>query len=319
MVFRRPSLTALLAVGILSGCVTANFIEDTSALSPGISVVFGNVQVFFENAAQKWNRYFIGSTNFWLLVMPEGAQEASSYRLDDTSEFRWSLAPGKYNLVGYVLRHFSRQYPRRTWGAFTVPANASAVYIGDISIALYGDTVAVRVTDNGGPATAKLRSRFPKLEAAPVKSLLRISADGGSNRRAESPCKSIWGVRCNEDFVGVRPLTATTAGVSWSASGNPNVTYDLAVYEMVRFMYGGLFGPVKMPGRRVVYRENLSRANYTFDDSLNPEATYYWSVRLRHGDQVSKWSRHKIASNPIIARWTRTNPWFSFGARAGRY
>lgn len=102
-------------------------------------------------------------------------------------------------------------------------------------------------------------------------------------------------------------------------STNSGVTYDLVVYEMVRFMYGGLFGPVKMPGHRVVYRENISGNSFVFDQALNPNATYYWSVRLRKGDRVTNWSRHKISSSPVIAKWTRTNPWFSFGAQAGRF
>jgi len=175
------------------------------------------------------------------------------------------------------------------------------------------------VTDNAAPATARLQARFPKLKAAPVKSLLRFSEGGGSNRWVVSPCDAVWSVQCDGDFVGVRPLGATTTGVSWTASGNSNVTYDLVVYEVVRFMYGGVFGPIKIPGRRVVYRENLTATNFKFDAALKPDATYYWSVRLRQGDQVTKWSRHKIADNPIVARWTRTVPWFSFGTRADRF
>ncbi len=316
---RKSSLLVLIIISLLSGCVTAGSIEEASTLSPDKPAVFGKVQVFIQNVPHQWNRNFTGPTNFWLLVKPAGSQEASSYRLDDTPEFHWSLAPGKYNLVGYVLRHFANATIRRTWAEFTVPANVSAAYVGDISISLVEDTSAINVSDNFNPAAAAFRTRFPDLKAPPVKALMRFPEGGGSNTRAEPPCGSVWGVQCQNDFIGVGPVNAAIAGVSWMPSTNSGVTYDLVVYEMVRFMYCGLFGPVKMPGHRVVYRENISGNSFVFDQALNPNATYYWSVRLRKGDRVTNWSRHKISSSLVIAKWTRTNPWFSFGAQAGRF
>ena len=315
---------SLFSALFLSGCVTVSALEDAKAPVAGKPLVFGNVRVLIQNTPYKWSRYFIGGTNFWLLVMAKGAGEARSYRLNDESGFHWALAPGEYRLLGYMLRRYSREYSNRIWATFTVPANAKSVYVGDITIAIHEGGFAVRVADNQVRAAENLRRKFPQLGAAPRKALMRLPERADSLARAESSCGGDWGIRCDDDYLGVRPVRPAMDGtvssanggliptLEWVASGNARVTYDLTVHEVVRYMYGGLFGPNKMPGPRTIYRENLPGPKFRVPAPLKPGATYYWSVRLRQADRITQWSRRKISTNPIVARGTGNNPWFTF-------
>jgi hypothetical protein len=44
-------------------------------------------------------------------------------------------------------------------------------------------------------------------------------------------------------------------------------------------------------GREVYYREGLEKPEHRVDVPLRPTMRYFWSVRVRRGEDVSEWSR----------------------------
>ena len=114
---------------------------------------------------------------------------------------------------------------------------------------------------------------------------------------------SLWGLlgllACSKTTIhGITPISPI-AGLSYVSDQSPVVKslqptfrwepvderdarYDLIIHE------SHVLGAV---GREVYYREGLQEPEHTLDVSLQPDREYYWSVRVRRGDQVSEWSR----------------------------
>ncbi len=107
----------------------------------------------------------------------------------------------------------------------------------------------------------------------------------------------LWGllavVACSKTTVhGVTPI-APEAGFfpvveslqptfRWEPVADSNARYDFVIFESYDY-------PVV--GRKVYYREGLQEPEHTLEVSLQPDRKYYWSVRVRHGEHVSEWSR----------------------------
>ena len=70
----------------------------------------------------------------------------------------------------------------------------------------------------------------------------------------------------------------------WEPVAESNVRYDFVIFES----YDSIAAVV---GRKVYYRERLQEPEHTLEVSLQPDREYYWSVRVRRGEEVSKWSR----------------------------
>ncbi len=70
----------------------------------------------------------------------------------------------------------------------------------------------------------------------------------------------------------------------WEPVAEQDARYDFIIYES----YGGVIAAV---GREVYYREGLQEPEYTLEDPLQPKHKYYWSIRVRRGEEVSEWSR----------------------------
>ncbi len=69
------------------------------------------------------------------------------------------------------------------------------------------------------------------------------------------------------------------------------------------------------PRGKVYYREGLQEPEHTLEVSLQPDRKYYWSVRMRRGEEVSEWSRFDYRK--IVFRWrevisTLEYPFFFF-------
>jgi hypothetical protein len=67
-----------------------------------------------------------------------------------------------------------------------------------------------------------------------------------------------------------------------------------------------------MPGRVVAYAEDVAAAELSLADPLKPKTQYFWSVRLRRGDQVSSWSFGGHKTYLIIAATWSSGRWFGF-------
>ncbi len=76
----------------------------------------------------------------------------------------------------------------------------------------------------------------------------------------------------------------------WEPVADSNARYDFVIFES----YGSRAAVV---GRKVLYQEGLQEPEHTLEVSLQPDREYYWSVRVRRGEEVSEWSRfdHRTA------------------------
>ena len=73
----------------------------------------------------------------------------------------------------------------------------------------------------------------------------------------------------------------------WKPAAEGDVRYDFIILESTHYL-GHPFKEVV--GREVYYREGLQEPEHTLEVSLQPDREYYWSVRVRHGQEVSEWS-----------------------------
>ncbi len=108
-------------------------------------------------------------------------------------------------------------------------------------------------------------------------------------------------VACSHTTVhGITPISPGAGRSSWT--GKPPVVEALqptfrwkpaadatARYDFVIFEGYGSEGEVL--GNKVYYREGLQQPEHTLEVSLQPDRVYYWSVRVRRGEEVSEWSR----------------------------
>jgi hypothetical protein len=94
------------------------------------------------------------------------------------------------------------------------------------------------------------------------------------------------------DPTKVKSLQPT---LQWKASSQAEVTYDVIIYEGI--VIGSTFdkyrGQLKRAvGKMIYYREGIKETEHRVEEPLKPDYEYYWSVRIRQGDQTSEWSRY---------------------------
>jgi hypothetical protein len=73
----------------------------------------------------------------------------------------------------------------------------------------------------------------------------------------------------------------------WKPAAEGDVRYDFIILEdhpHLRHRFK------EVVGREVYYREGLQEPEHTLEVSLQPDREYWWSVRVRHGQEVSEWS-----------------------------
>ncbi len=93
----------------------------------------------------------------------------------------------------------------------------------------------------------------------------------------------------NPNFpTGVDSLQPT---LKWQPVDSGNVTYDLVIYEVIKTS-SALQGTKKALGREVYYRKGLTGTEHRLEEPLKPDSEYFWSVRVRKGDTVSKWATY---------------------------
>ena len=75
----------------------------------------------------------------------------------------------------------------------------------------------------------------------------------------------------------------------WKPLEEKDVTYDLIVYEAI--IEETFWKTIRRTvGREIYYREALEMPNHRIEKLLKPDTEYFWSVRTRQGDKVSKWA-----------------------------
>jgi hypothetical protein len=138
-------------------------------------------------------------------------------------------------------------------------------------------------------------------------------------------CSDEWGVKCSKRYGGVTPLSPkiTDEGFlkiktlkpkfQWKPSSRKDVTYDLILYDAAPFSRSGLETDFDyVPGRVIVYVENIREPAFRLKNPLQPGNKYYWSVRLRRNQVVTKWSRFAYFNTVMIATAFGYGQWFNF-------
>lgn len=87
---------------------------------------------------------------------------------------------------------------------------------------------------------------------------------------------------------GVNSLQPT---FRWKPSPEPDVTYDIIIYECIK-LKSFWRGIERSVGREVYYRQGLKEAEHKINEPLKPDSEYYWSIRTRQGEKVSKWATY---------------------------
>ncbi len=85
----------------------------------------------------------------------------------------------------------------------------------------------------------------------------------------------------------------------WEAVIEPDVRYDFIIYERRQISALGGWTPYQAGfqntfmaiGREAYYREGLEKPEHRVDVPLRPTMRYFWSIRVRRGEDVSEWSR----------------------------
>jgi hypothetical protein len=127
-------------------------------------------------------------------------------------------------------------------GAFSV-ARGAAVYIGDLRVERRGAATRTVIVDREESTRQRVAARLAEAKLAPSKGLMRPAQNPGRFTRVTAICGGSWGIECDGNHHGVRPLEpnamawtypqvdSVTPFLEWTPSSRSEVTYDVAVYE----------------------------------------------------------------------------------------
>jgi hypothetical protein len=91
----------------------------------------------------------------------------------------------------------------------------------------------------------------------------------------------------NITLIKVDSLQPTFRWKPWLGA----VTYDLIIYEAITKPWSFWTGVQQQQvGREIYYREGLKETEHKIEEPLRPRTAYFWSVRIRKGQEVSDWS-----------------------------
>ena len=305
------------------GCTSAPTMPDVDEITRDTQIAFGTASVFINDERQKWGMRWTGESHFYLLILPEEGDEAISYDLSTDGDFYWPLAPGRYSLLGYHWQKGTEQRRGEVRAEFTVPGTGEDVYIGDIQFRGNEFVLGALIEDKFDEAGSRMAARFPSRQEPVVTRLMTMAASPGRVGGILPPCHETWHVDCADNFSGVTALSPevrssgfTDVGTlapefRWQGSSRTDVSYDLILYEAVTYTTTGVVDNFT-PGRMTAYVEDLSSTSWRPPEALKPETKYYWSVRLRDGDIVSRWSTHSHFTFLIFASSSGFGQWFQF-------
>lgn len=308
---------------IVAGCTSAPTMPDVDEIAKDTPIAFGTASVYINGKRQKWGFRWTGETHFYLLILPEQADQAISYDLSTNGDFYWPLNPGRYLLLGYHWQKGTEQRRGDIRAEFTVPSTGEDVYIGDIEFRGNEYVLGEFIKDRFDEASSQLAARFPSRQKTPIKQVMTISDSPGRVATILPPCHETWHIECADNFSGVTALSpqvrssgftdvgTLTPKFSWKGSTRSDVSYDLIIYEAVKYTTTGVVDNFA-PGRMTYYVEDLSVTSWRPPEELRSGTKYYWSVRLRDGDSVSRWSTHSHFTFLVFASSSGFGQWFQF-------
>jgi hypothetical protein len=296
-------------------------LENVHSASAGQTLVIGSIHY-----AKKGKPADCGGllAKCELFILPPTGRKPITYSFSQSGEFAWSLPPGDYTMLA-LSRADDMQGVRL---AFSVRADASAVYIGDLVFMIFSGMLVTGSVDAFEKVQAEFASKFAGVEPPLVKSLAGGDDSLGTSSKIIDICDAEWGLECKPRRRGLAPILPNKGkGVprflvadlrpqfSWAPSTQEGVTYDLAIYESARF--GGLFKR-HIRGRLVQYVENLTEPQWKPEEDFEPGHQYYWSIRLRKGETVSSWSTYSYSFMAGLGMATVYRAWLRFNTPAER-
>lgn len=303
--------------------------DEQGTPAAGYGRVFGRVQYSYDGAPHELGIVFLGSHDVTLFLREAGSDELHYLKPERDGTFSWPLKAGEYVLVGVAAQRTAGSYrewtSRRYMAPITVPEAGTAVYIGDIRVALRSGRYSIALVDEYEATAKRMQPLLEKGKFRPMKSLMRPERAPGNFKAVQPVCAAAWGLNCSDNVQGVElvgpvrfgatfPTTASlTPALEWKPSSRKDVTYDVVIYESLSFVYE--FGGSRvnrMLGARAAYAEGLAEPRFVPATALQPGKQYEWSVRLRRGDTVSTWSTTGFSLNLIIAGRSESGHFFGF-------
>jgi hypothetical protein len=326
MRYARITTRGVLLLAIVfsvAGCASASTMPRAENIGADTQVAFGSAEVIINGERQKWGMNWSGESHFFLLILPEGTDKAISYDLSNEGYFYWPLAAGKYELLGYHWQKIGEQRVGEIRAEFVVPVTGEDVYVGTLRFLGTEYMLGTLLADEFEDATARFYERFSNRGAAAEKALMVLQESPGTVGKVLPPCHDSWKIECTDRYSGVSPespevsssgfthVDSLTPAFSWKGSARDDVTYDLIIYEAATYTTSGVVDS-HIAGRLAIYVEGLTATSWRPAEPLKPDTRYYWSVRMRDGDDVSRWSTFSHFTFMIIASSSGFGQWFQF-------
>lgn len=99
--------------------------------------------------------------------------------------------------------------------------------------------------------------------------------------------------------------------LEWEPSKYTEASFDLIVLEVLKDE-SFWEGTKRSIGDTVYYKEDLKGTSHKIEVELKPDTEYYWSVRIRRGDEVSDWSRYNYEVFLLLSYTKISNSLFRF-------
>ena len=319
-VLLAASAVAALALAGCADMPQRALAEEAAPGSAGFGRAFGRVEYVEGGTPVTWSSSLFATDSLTLFVRPASGGEMQYMDIEGDGAFSWALRPGDYEIVGFQVtrkRGTLERLTSRLMAAFPVRQAGQATYIGDLRIQASGPQGdRVDIVDRYDEALQRHGGRLAQGGFDPVKGLMRPEGRIGSYTRVAPICS--WELNCNRQFRGLQPLRpeGTAEGMpvtrdrrpllEWKPASKRGVTYDVAIFESLSFMYGANGNVRRLRGRLVAYAEGLTTPQFLPADPLPAGQKFEWTVRLRDGDAVSTWSSTHSAWFAVVA-WSRTS------------
>lgn len=324
---RGWAAVALFGTLALGGCASAPRMEGVGDLEPGATLAFGSAKVVVDGKVERFGSRWTRN-DFFLLVLPEGSDEAITAPLKGDGRFYWPLAPGRYTILGYAWFEANMRRTGAVSGFFTVPESGQDVYIGDMAFVGPKHGLQFGIRDGYGEARAAYEERFPQRAGRSVAALLAPEERVGEYARVIGPCSDHWEMECTDRYAGVTP-TGPTSGTSgfptvatttpefrWMACGLSGAHYDVVVYRAATYNIGSV-RDFYTKGHLAAYAQDIATPYWRPETPLDPDTRYFWSVRMRDGDTVSAWSTQGESTFLLVYSSWSYGDWFEFRTPPG--